>query len=121
VELLQVAKQLLLDFGSQMDSPASVMYIAIWWSCSWLPNSCSWTSVLFGQISSLGGVDFNLVYFAFFQDIICNSQEGVKNYLLCSLGNPMNAGDSKEFGITFYTYSVTNSEKDLAFNFTVNT
>jgi hypothetical protein len=33
VELLQVAKQLLLDFGSQMDSPASVMYIVIWWSC----------------------------------------------------------------------------------------
>jgi hypothetical protein len=27
-------------------SPASVMYIVVWWSCSRLPNSCSWTLVL---------------------------------------------------------------------------
>ncbi|XP_064648554.1 integrin alpha-PS1-like isoform X2 [Lineus longissimus] len=54
-------------------------------------------------------------------DIVCNTVENVKHYLLCNLGNPMNSGKSKDFGITFYTYSVTNSEKDLPFNFTVNT
>jgi hypothetical protein len=46
----------LLLLRSQMDSPASVMNIAVWWTCSRLPNSCSWTLVPFGQtcqISSL--------------------------------------------------------------------